>query len=521
MGTTTKYAVDIEYRLAGVERAIAKMNDLGGASKSLAKSMEWVKRAAVAVGTSFVFGKMKSALIDSNRELESMQIGMSAVLGMSLDLPFAKAEPIAARLVEHYRNIAKTSPGTASDFIEFNNLAMGAVMNAGGTLGQLKAITEGGVIAGKSFGLRGDVAGRDVQQALTGNVSAQTPLIKMLLGSEKKIAEFNKMSGQQRVAALQKAFESPALKDAAKKFGASYEGELSTLKDTAEGFGRAVGKPLFDQLTKWLHRINAWADNNQGKIAAFAKTIGEGLATGARWLVKGVGFLVEHKGVILAIAGSFAALKLAGGIGNSIKGGLGGFNLQLGLATAGLAGLVSIVTQVRAGWGDIKGLVYGDRFDPSMKNSNAEDQEYRYVYRQEMAKLQATKFLRDVGGNPMGDKEFGELELAARNMAFAAQRLLQVANHAPVREAERKAADAKRIAKDHDFYKELAAKKQAQKDNAAGKPLDPLRPKVNVTIKRVEVVADDADRFIHAIVGAVGKEISSPSQWSGMPRGNT
>ena len=48
----------------------------------------------------------------------------------------------------------------------------------------------------------------------------------------------------------------------------------------------------------------------------------------------------------------------------------------------------------------------------------------------------------------------------------------------------------------------------------------PKNPRVNVTIKRVEVVADDADRFIHSLNRRVGKELSSPSQSVFMPRGN-
>ena len=54
MASDTKYLVDISYRLSGVEKAIANTKGLSGEADKLAKSLQWVKRAAMAVGASFV-----------------------------------------------------------------------------------------------------------------------------------------------------------------------------------------------------------------------------------------------------------------------------------------------------------------------------------------------------------------------------------------------------------------------------------------------------------------------------------
>lgn len=465
MGDTTKFVVDIDYRLTGIEKALAKTKDVGAATDKLARGLEWVKRAAIAAGGAFVFGKIGSALVGANRELESMQIGMATVLSMSLDKPFKDAEPMAARLVEHYRQIAKISPGTTNDFLEFHNLASGAVLGRGGSLGDLKKITEGGVIAGKAFGFRGDVAGRDVQQALTGNVSMQTPMIKMLLGSEKKIAEFNKMSGQQRVAALVQAFQSPQLKDAAKKYGESFEGQLSTLKDNTDNLFRTIGKPLFVQLSKWMSSINAWAERNAGRIESFATNVGNALATGARWLIKGVGYLVDNWKTIALLGGIFASMGVVKGIATG--GGLAGTFANLvksgnlaAVALGALAiGLPIAFQKLDKVFGDVRGWAL-DKIGPEARKAYG---------------AQASAATGAAIGGAGGSALLG---------AFG----------------------------------EAMAKRKAMEDDALAKKAEkPPRQPVNVTIKRVEVVADDADRFIQDVISRVGQEITSPSQWRGMP----
>ena len=465
------YQIAIDYRLAGIEKALAGTKGLSAESDKLARSLQWVKRAALAVGASFVFGKVKSALIDSNRELESMQIGMSAVLGMSLSLPFEKAEPVAARLVEHYRQIAKVSPGTTKDFLEFNNAISGAVLNAGGSLGDLKRITAGGVIGGQAFGFRADVAAKDVQQALTGNVTMQTPFIKMLLGSESDIAKFNAMTGPARVAKLKEILEGPALKKAAQKFGESYEGQLSTLKDTASNTFRAIGAPLFRQLTSWLKQINAWADRNADKLKSMAASVGDALATGARWLIKGVGFMVENKGVFLALAAGMAAGK------------------TMGALTAG-GGLLSTFTKL-ASSGNLAAIAIG-----GLAVGVA---------------LLAPKLDRIFGGKKNIETWFTDRGMGAQVSAVNAGEVTKramAAQTATLAQMERvRGIGAGAV---DDLLMKGGGKDAKQ----------PRNPKVNVTIKRVEVVADDADRFIHSLNRAVGKELASPSQSVFMPRGN-
>lgn len=469
----TRYEVLLDYRLQGIEKALANTKAAGAAAAKLARSMEWVKRAAMAVGASFVFGKVKSLLIDSNRELESMQIGMSAVLGMSLSMPFEKAEPIAARLVEHYRQIAKVSPGTTQDFLQFNNAISGAVLNAGGSLGDLKKITAGGVIGGQAFGFRADVAAKDVQQALTGNVTMQTPFIKMLLGNESDIAKFNAMTGPARVQKLKEILEGPALKKAAQKFGESYEGQLSTLKDTAQNTFRAIGAPLFRQLTSWLTQINAWADRNADKLKSMATAVGDALATGARWLVKAVSFMVENKGAFLALAGGMAAGKMLGGIAGGAGGGL--------LSTFG-----RLATQGNLAAIAIGGLAVG------------------------MALL-APKLDKIFGGKKNIETWFTDRGMGAQVQAVNSGEV--------VRKAQSRIAD---VMTQMEKVRGIGA--SAVDDllvKGGGKDANqPRTPKVNVTIKRVEIVADDADRFIHSLNRRVGKELSSPSQSVFMPRGN-
>lgn len=472
MASDTKYLVDIDYRLSGVEKALANTKGLSGEADKLAKSLQWVKRAAMAVGASFVFGRVRSALIDSNRELQSMQIGMSAVLGMSLSMPFEKAEPVAARLVEHYRQLAKNAPGTSQDFLTFNNAIMGAVTNAGGTLGDLKAITAGGVIGGTAFGFEAEVAAKDVQQALTGNVSTQTPFIKMLLGSESDIAKFNAMTGPARVAKLKEILEGPALKKAAEKFGQSYEGQLSTLKDTASNTFRAIGAPLFRQLTSWLKQINAWTDRNAAKLSSMAHDVGDALTTGARWLVRAGTFLVENKATFLALA---AGLAVGKGIGGLAAG--GGLVASLG-KLASSANLVAL---------SLGGLAAGIAFVVSRKDS-------------------------------WGNQTTREIEAHFASKAAGELAAGVLINKRQVDYGQGGVAVLMGLQK-------LGGLKQAWDDENLRKQLDkdavkPRNPKVNVTIKRVEVVADDADRFIHSLNRAVGKELASPSQSVFMPRGN-
>ncbi len=463
--STTKYLVDIDYRLKGLEKANRALGDAGNKAGRAERSLFSLKNLMIGGLAMRGFGFLKTSLVDANASLDTMTTGMATVIGYNLSLPFSQAQPAARALVDEFRSFAKVSLGETKDYLEMSNMIVGAVTSQGGALKDLKEITKGAVVAASVFGARPDVAGLDISQALNGTVTARDRLAKQLIEPIMTVEKFNKASAARRMEVIKQALTSPQIMDAAKQLGESYEGRVSTLKDTIAQTFQKAGRPLYVWLTGQLQLVNAWAEKNQAAISKFAADFGNALVRGFEAIKTFGTWIYDNRGTLLKVAEAFLVFKglsaLSGGV-NSIIGGMSSLTTASGTAAmnlmhlAGAAGLAVMSMHWKSDV--VKGAVgyvenWKNKNDPETIKKNRDNAMYSAYEKQRDAK---------------------------------------------------KALEEKTAAARVDLTKKVP-----------GKPPN----KVHVTIKKIEVVADDSENFVHQMWGAVEKEFRVPSQSSSMPRG--
>lgn len=323
-GTTT-YRVETVYAID--DRASAALGRIDGAAGRAGRSTGALSGTMARLGGVLAGGfgiqKAGSALIGFNSNLEQSRITIAGLL--QLNKPgeawadnFGRAE----RLTERFQQRMKAAVGTTQDAVNMAGMIVNPVMAAGASMKQLEDMTIGAVIASKSLGIQSEVAALDIQQALSGALTSRERFARSLLEPMGFTTDkFNGLSAAKRMEVLSKALNSDAIKSMSKAQEASFDGSWSTFVDNLQQGAGKIGLPLFKALTAEVRSWNTWLDANQDKVAAFAKTMSDGLVTGFRMVKDAVGFLVEHRETLLAIGKVWATAKIVGA-GSGLLGGL-------------------------------------------------------------------------------------------------------------------------------------------------------------------------------------------------------
>ena len=260
---------------------------------------------------------IKKVFIDFNSSIEQSVIAMAAIQKMFKGGDWGAQMQVATGLVEHYQEVAKASVGETRDFIEMHKGIAASAYQAGASLDDLKEITKGAVIAASAMGESAIVSAMDLKQALSKGVSVRDRFMVNLLASQKMTAaQFNKLTKEQRVETLKKLLTADWIKDAAKQMEFSFEGVLSTLKDTLSiTFGK-IGLPLFKQITEQIKQWNVWLEKNPKNV--FFDTIGHGISEATAGFKLMGGAIAAVTGLLQELNNGFKDLRAAFGAQSAI-----------------------------------------------------------------------------------------------------------------------------------------------------------------------------------------------------------
>jgi hypothetical protein len=313
-------------------------------------------------GVGAAFHEGKKLLIDFNRDMESMRISAAAMLqANSLAKNFDQATSAAEKMVGEYTKFAITSPVTTKDLVQFSNGVITAVAQAGGARKDVINVAEQGVIAAKAFMMDADTASREISMSIQRGAHERERFAAVLIKTQGvTLAAFNAMDPLKRLQLIEKALNSDAMTNAAKAFGRSWVGEISTLEDRLQiTFGK-IGQPLFHALTEEVHGWNTWLANNEDRIQGWGESLTHYLKEGFGAVKTAVSFLLDHKDAIMAIGevwavSKFAGFLMPGGAGGALGGGMGGLlggltgtNMRTGELTRGMAGLYNNAMALRS-----------------------------------------------------------------------------------------------------------------------------------------------------------------------------
>lgn len=338
MGYSTTYDVKVRYSMesraaqTGVRGLVADTRTLGTEVK---RTSGMFGRLAATVAATFGARMAGKALVGFNATVEDTKNQIAGMLALTKKTDLQDQLGNADRLFANLQKRAKALPGTTQEYTRMAGMLAQPISDAGGTLKNLEDLTVNSTVAAKALGYQWDLAARDIDQALRGQFHATDPFAGKVLGSigykgEEGRSKFNSLSADKRFDEIQRALMQPQFTQLAAAQGASFSGVLSTLQDTLEQFLGKVGLPLFKAITTEIKNWNKWIDANSAKVDGIAKSIGEGLVDGFRFVKDALGFLVEHADTLILIGKVWAGVKLGGMLSGALGKGGGGVSGALG-----------------------------------------------------------------------------------------------------------------------------------------------------------------------------------------------
>lgn len=308
-GTSTVYDVKVRYSL-DANQATGSLKGMAAQAEKTEGSVFSLRHAVEALALHKVFELGKEALVDFNSEMDQLKIGMTTVMQMNLHMPFEKANREADKLFETFQQLAKKSPVTTADFMHMASSIAAPVAMAGGGPDKLAKITQGAIIAGLAYGKDSQTTSMAIEEMLGGKVRKTNPMAMSLIASTGKDATaFNAMSGQDRAKSVEDILSAPALKKAADRFGETFKGQTSTLKDNLQIALGEVGKPLMQAMTAEVSKWNKWIEKHPKLIAETGQKLAA-MIKGAFEFVRDAGaWLVDNKETLFQIGKMFLLFK--------------------------------------------------------------------------------------------------------------------------------------------------------------------------------------------------------------------
>lgn len=380
---------------SAVDRLQARLRGTQGAVGNLTRNL--VGMAAGVVGLHAITHATRSAIgstIAYSAELERMKIGLAAVMSQVEGTTFAVGVERAAVVFEHMRTASITSTATAAEMMNIFQQIAGPLRQAGAEISTIEGITRSTVSASSALGVDFQQAARDIQMMSRGVAGTDVKLFSLLRSTGaivESTEEWNEgLTAAERVTKIQEALA--RFDQSAEAAGQSWSGVTSTFRGMIDELKRAFGGPMFEEMKKFIGKINSLLIGNQDGLFSSLEDAGaqaaEKLAKVLDWAYLKVEYLVTHwdeivsrikevatyiqsitptiikfakAAAILSAAKSVAATGLgvvgaganlvgmAGGAANAV----GGLGAMLGVSTLG--GAAAATTTV-AGTGAAAGL---------------------------------------------------------------------------------------------------------------------------------------------------------------------
>lgn len=532
MAASTIYDIKVAYDLT--DRASAGLKRIGDeaaradkSTTSLTSTLRGLATGALAVGA---FSLGKKMFIDFNAEVENQTLGLATIINHNLGGGFAGAQKQAESLFDVYQEAAKKSTATTKDFLAMSRAIASPIFQAGLGMKDLEEFTIGAVVAVKAFNEDAELAARDIEQALAGTLSKKDRFARALLAPLGMDTEqWNRLKIEKRAALLRQMLTADSIKSAAKAQENSFSGVFSTLQDNLQIFLGKIGKPLFAAITAELKSWNDWIAKNPMKLQEIGEKFSSALMAGVDMVKRVVNMLVEHAPLIEMLAGLWIGKQVVtGGVGffgslvESAKGLNGSFVTMMSSTGNLISAFATLYTALK---------IFAEFLDNRHKSSITKGSNLATI-REDARALGAvgTEGLMDFSSmNERTAIHF--ITLAKEWNAFTSQATLNLdkynAKLLEMGASQEEAIMLTNLASDafrkFDVMRRyqllgLALPGFALRNRGNAAEVDPDKKKqkgpgtVNVNIHKIEIAADDPDRFAFGLEEAISNAIKNPTQ---------
>jgi hypothetical protein len=303
----------------------------------------------------FGFASAAGGIIEMHSEMDTLKAGMASLFSVQLKLPWEDAMVRSQGLMKGLAADAANGVGELSDYSAAAARILSFANQAGKGENDIRDLTRNALAAGMA--LRGDegmkMAGMDVTQALSGNVSDQeTPIVAAALAaagvSQKAFAKLDVTS---RFETLNRAFS--LFGAGVAHMGQGWDAQLSTFRDQLKFVVGLATRPIYDAWLERLRGATSWMAAHGEQLGRVADLVGsrllgawQGVEAVVERVLGRVGGLEGMLGAVERVAsgegpGWMRGLASGGGMLATFGALLGGVGKVGGLAEAvgGAAGL--------------------------------------------------------------------------------------------------------------------------------------------------------------------------------------
>jgi hypothetical protein len=264
-----------------LDAAFAKV---GGAVSSMGSALDGaVDRAASLAGTLATLGgvavgaALAYGVANLNNELERTQIALAAIFRANeLSTSIEAGLGLAGETMTQMRRDAAALPGEFRDLVGIFKTVSVPGFQAGASIDELRKLSATAMAVSAVMGLPMEQTARELAMLLEGRAGAHNVLGMRLggLGGD-KAEKFNKMSAPEHMTEVTRLLDkfAPALGAYAK----SYDGIVSTLKDSGKKLLGDFTQPLFERVKATAQRANDWFDRWGDTASRIASVWGEKL----------------------------------------------------------------------------------------------------------------------------------------------------------------------------------------------------------------------------------------------------
>lgn len=540
-GVTTTYDVVTRYMAEhhGGPAIQQMTNQVQAFERSTASSKSMFASLGTMVAGYVGFQQGNKHLIQYNSTMEQSQIQMAGLMAQAGSGNFTGNLDKAATLMRQMRDDAAKTVGTTQDYVAMASQLVQPLTMAGGKLEDIREMTRLSVVGSKAMGIDATVSARDIDQAVRGMYRSVDQFTGKLLtpmgfGGEEGRRKFNALSMQERFAKVKESLKSKAIEDMAQAQENTFEGQFSTFESIAKQTMGAVGLPLFKGITGQLKEWNTWLQQNEKRVESIASTLGNKLVQAAVSFKDAIGWAAQHwDKIAMAYAGMKAAGFLAGGSGVAGALGSAGGSAGAGRFGASVASISLVASAVYIGGTAIADWV-DRRQTEDISRANALGDGALGLFQGAFKDVGQVNALRQML-TTSGLAGEGGLNIDAVTKALNASPEMR-GKWAGAMGVQGSAgpwsADPQSIAEA--MARSFAAMMRDEMVNgrlstdgiggfygaAANRIALPKieKPKVNVTIHKIEVASDDPDRFSFRFVDALRDIARNPSGASGAVR---
>ncbi|EYS89524.1 hypothetical protein CF68_33010 [Cupriavidus sp. SK-4] len=257
--------------------------------------------------------------------METAELGMAGILSSMVTIDgravsLNQALGISRKIIADLNNDALATAASSEELVRAFQAILGPALAAKLTLEQVRQLTVTGVNAVKSLGLNSNQVVQELRDLVQGGITPASSTLATALGIKDEDIQRAKASSEGLFKFLMDRLQ--GFEAASARFGDTFDGRLSSLKEGATRAAAEGFKPLFEAIKEGLGEATdafVTIEREGDKVKSIQlnpqtvqvmRGFSETLVDVGRGLKATAGFLIEHRDAVVAVGQAYATFKV-------------------------------------------------------------------------------------------------------------------------------------------------------------------------------------------------------------------